>query len=122
MRAGLAFIAIGLMTSAASAEEPTAPVAKAYEIDQAQDVMPWQSPSREALLSERLAALFARDERYGQESHSVGLLDFDPFLYRYCCGINNLKINLVSRGDDKAVVEATFDAGGPQEVEFDIVH
>ncbi len=87
--------------------------------------MPWQSPSREALFTERLAALFARDERYGQESHSVGLLDFDPFLYRYCCGINNLKLNIVSRGDDKAVVEATFDASSPQspqKVEFETVY
>jgi hypothetical protein len=128
MRAlGLAFIAMALATSAAMAEEPTAPVAKAYEIDQGKfeetkGLMPWQSPSREALFSARLAALFARDERYGQESHSVGLLDFDPFLHRYCCGINNLKINLVSRGDANAVVEATFDAGGEQKVEFETVY
>lgn len=128
MRAlGLALIAMALATSAAAADEPTAPVAKAYAIDQGKfedtnGLMPWQSPSREALFSARLAALFARDERYGQDSHSVGLLDFDPFLYRYCCGVNNLKINLVSRSDAKAVVEATFDAGGPQKVEFETVY
>jgi hypothetical protein len=124
MRAlALAFIAMAPTISAAAAEEPTAPVAKAYEIDQAaKDFLPWESPSREALFSERLAALFARDERYGQESHSVGLLGFDPFLYRYCCGVDNLKIDLVSRGDDKAVVEARFDAGGPQRIEFDVVY
>ena len=124
---GLAFIAITLATRAASAEEPTAPVAKAYEIDQGKfeytnGLMPWQSPSREALFSARLDALFARDERYGQDSHSVGRLGFDPFLYRRCCGVNNLKINLVSRSDAKAVVEATFDAGGEQKVEFETVY
>jgi hypothetical protein len=122
----LASIAILLATTAASAEEPTAPVEKAYQIDQGgfeatKGLMPWQSPSLETLFSKRMAALFARDERYGQESHSVGLLDFDPMLGRYCCGIKNLKLKIVSRADDKAVVEATFD-GGAQKVLFETVY
>jgi hypothetical protein len=99
-------IAILLAASAASAEEPTAPVAKAYEVDGGafdvtKGLMPWESPSREALFSSRLAALFARDELYGHEAHSVGLLDFDPLLNRQCCGIQALKLKcrLARRGE-----------------------
>jgi len=110
-RVGIATAAF-LLVSAASAEEPTAPVAKAYEIefDRAGPnvwLAPWEGPSREALFSARLAALFARDQRYGHESHGVGLLDFDPFLPKGNIGKDELKLRVVSREGGKAVVEAT---------------
>ena len=123
---GCAMVVAFVVTAAAASDDPTTPVAKAYEIDVG-DVavtkgrMPWEEPSREALFSERLAALFARDERYGGESHSVGLLAFDPFLGRQCCGMSDLKLRIVSRAEDRAVVEAKFQGSGPQSAEFDTV-
>ena len=121
-----AAIAVMLATSAAAAEEPTAPVAKAYAIDGGafdvtKGVMPWEGPSREALFSARLAALLVRDERYGREAHSVGLLEFDPFLNRQCCGVGDLKLKVVSQTGAKAVVEATFQSVGAQKVLFETI-
>jgi hypothetical protein len=121
MRAIVIVVAALLVASAEAADDATAPVAKAYEIDATDGRMPWESPSRENLFSERLAALFARDERYGWESHSVGLLTFDPFLGRQCCSMSDLKLKVVSRSDNKAVVEATFQGYGPQGAAFDVV-
>lgn len=122
---GLSVALASFPATAAAPEDPAAPVAKAYEIDigdaAANGRMPWEGPSREALFSERMAAAFARDERYGRESHSVGLLAFDPFLGRQCCGMSDLKLRIVSRANDKAVVEATFQGYGPQRAEFDTV-
>lgn len=122
---GFAAFALVLAASAAQAEEPSAFVAKAYDLDLAspdvtKGLMPWDEPSREKLFSKRLAGLFARDARYGRESHGVGLLDFDPFLSRQCCAAPKLKITTVSKTPDKAVVVAKFEGAGPAGVEFDL--
>ncbi len=123
---GWAALALALACSAAeAAEEPSAFITKAYERDLAsaenyKDLMPWDEPAREKWFSRRLAELFARDARYGQESHSVGLLDFDPFLGRQCCAAPKLKITTLSKSGDKAVVVAKFEGAGPAGVEFDL--
>jgi hypothetical protein len=118
-----------MLATAAWAEEPAAPVVKAYdiEIDRVGPndwLAPWEGASREVLFSARLAALFARDQRYGQESHSVGLLGFDPLMPLGNISKDRLKLRVVSRDGEKAVVEATIqDYGGrpAQKVMFETV-
>jgi hypothetical protein len=122
---GWAALALALAASAAEAEEPSAFVTKAYERDLAtfevtKGLMPWDEPSRGKLFNRRLSELFARDARYARESHSIGLLDFDPFLARQCCAASKLKITTLSKSGDKAVVVAKFDGAGPAGVEFDL--
>ena len=110
----LAVVVTVLASSAALAEEPTAPVAKAYEIEKGQldDIKahkrgPLDSPFREALFTERMAALVARNARC-EEKGQICSLDFDPFINGQCCGLSNLKLQVASRAGSRAVVVATF--------------
>ena len=112
----------------ALAADPKDPVTRAYRIEAqglkaTQNVKPpWFEPHRQVLLSKRLAALFARDEKYGRESEGVGLLDWDPFINGQDGELKGLAIRTITQAVDKSTVEATFVSFRKrQSVMFDLV-
>lgn len=79
--------ALGCASPALAAEPtPDATVRKAYEITQRTLAggsgvePPWRPPHRDLLFSKGLAALFARDDLYMEESGDIGHVEADPFL------------------------------------------
>src|SRR4051812_40264020 len=91
-------LAIFAASCPAVADEHTDPVTRAYRIeaaslkDASKTPPPWSKQSRDALFSARLAALFARDDKYQKEAEGVGLLDWDPFLNGQDGELKNLSI------------------------------
>lgn len=63
---------------------PDATVRKAYEVTQktldGSGQPPWRPPHRDTLMSRSLAALFARDDLFQDESGDIGHVGADPFI------------------------------------------
>jgi hypothetical protein len=113
-------LSFGLLHAAAGhAAEPTpdATVRKAYTVTQKTldggGEPPWRPPHRDALMSKSLAALFARDDRYQDESGDIGHIGADPFIQGQDGEVKNLKVT-VTQGPaaGKALVTASFRSFG----------
>lgn len=115
--------------TAAGAAEPTpdATVRKAYEITRkildGGGEPPWRPPHRDALLSKGLAALFARDDLYQDESGEMGHIGADPFIQGQDGEVKNLKLAVTrAPAAGKAQVTARFVSfGKPVSVVFSLV-
>ena len=130
MRIVPSFILLAMLLDPALAQaaSPADPVTRAYKIEiegqknLAKAKPPWFAPYRGQLLTKRLAALFARDEKYGVESGGVGLLDWDPFLNGQDGEFKDLTIKIVSQTEARGVVEARFTSfKSPVSILFDMV-
>jgi hypothetical protein len=108
-----------LLAAAAHAAEstPDATVRKAYAVTQKTldggGEPPWRPPHRDALMSKGLAALFARDDRYQDESGDIGHVGADPFINGQDGELKDLQVGLAgkpSRG--RARVVASFRSFG----------
>ncbi|RXT46477.1 hypothetical protein B6S44_27145 [Bosea sp. Tri-44] len=101
------------------AAEPTpdATVRKAYEVTQKTldggGEPPWRPPHRDALMSKNLAALFARDDRYQDESGDIGHVGADPFINGQDGEVKDLQIGLAGKASrGRARVVASFRSFG----------
>lgn len=116
---GFAIAFSALLPAIALAAEPTpdATVRKAYAVTQKTldggGEPPWRPPHRDALMSKSLAALFARDDRYQDESGDIGHVGADPFIQGQDGEVKNLKVT-VTQGPagGKALVTASFRSFG----------
>lgn len=118
-RAGFAIVLSGLLSTQTFAAEstPDATVRKAYEVTQKTldggGEPPWRPPHRDALLSRSLAALFARDDRYQDESGTIGHVGADPFIQGQDGEVKNLKVTVTQApAAGKALVTASFRSFG----------
>lgn len=100
--------------AAGAAAEPTpdATVRKAYEITRktlaggSGVAPPWRPPHRDRLFSKSLAALFARDDLYMEESGGIGHVEADPFINGQDGEVKELRISRagkVARGQARVV-------------------
>lgn len=113
-------VSFGLLhTAAAHAAEPTpdATVRKAYEVTQktldGSGEPPWRPPHRDALMSRSLAALFARDDRYQDESGDIGHVGADPFIQGQDGEVKELQVKLAGKASQgRARVIASFRSFG----------
>lgn len=101
------------------AAEPTpdATVRKAYQITQktldGSGEPPWRPPHRERLFSKSLAAMFARDDRYQDESGEIGHVAADPFIQGQDGEVRDLRIAVTQPpAGGKAQVTARFRSYG----------
>ncbi len=70
---------------------------------------PWRPPHRDKLLSKSLAALFARDDLYQQESGEMGQIGADPFIDGQDGEVKNLSVVVTQKpADGRALVTASF--------------
>lgn len=116
-----ALLATGLMLAsvAGHAAEPTpdATVRKAYVITQKTldggGEPPWRPPHRDALMSKSLAALFARDDLFQDESGDIGHVGADPFINGQDGELKDLQVGLAGRPSrGRARVVASFRSFG----------
>ena len=71
-------------------------------------------------LSPRLRALVDADQKEAQGE--VGRLDFDPIINAQDWKLSGLKVTLVSRSGDNAMVDATFhNLDGDEQIRFTLV-
>ncbi|MCV9939374.1 YbjP/YqhG family protein [Boseaceae bacterium BT-24-1] len=120
MRSVLAASGLMLASALGHAAEPTpdATVRKAYEVTQKTldgggGEPPWRQPHRDALMSRSLAALFARDDLFQDESGDIGHVGADPFINGQDGELKDLQVGLAgkpSRG--RARVVASFRSFG----------
>jgi hypothetical protein len=118
-----------LHAAAAFAAEPTpdATVRKAYAATQKTldggGEPPWRPPHRDQLMSKSLAALFARDDRYQDESGEIGHIGADPFIQGQDGEVKNLKVTVTQPpAGGKALVTASFRSfGKPVTVQFKMI-
>jgi hypothetical protein len=83
---------------------------------------PWRPPYRDSLMSEKLAALFPRDDQYMEESGDEDDIGSDPFISGQAGDIKKLRITVGSRRGDAATVFADFVSLGDRvRVEFAMV-
>ena len=81
----------------------------------------FRPPHRDRLLTRRLAALFATDDRYMEESGDQGNLDFDPAANSQDPDVSNCLKPLPRRGAAERV-QATFGANSHRmTVDFEII-
>ena len=105
---------------------PRGPVEEAYAITiktlAAKGKAPppaWRPPHRDRLMSQSLAALFARDDLYQEESGEMGQIGADPFLSGQDGEIKKLSFDTIPVAAGKATVLANFRSfGKPVTVEF----
>lgn len=70
---------------------------------------PWRPPHRDKLMSKSLAALFARDDLYQDESGEMGQIGADPFINGQDGEVKNLHVAVTEKpANGKAQVTATF--------------
>ncbi len=130
----LACLALGLMAggsalhAAPDGAGPTAPVQEAYRLEELSladgkaNQPPWAAAHRDGLLSPGLAALFAADDRFEEESQGVGNLDWDPFINGQDGEVKGLVLHAAEAADGKARVTATFmSLKAKQSVDFNLV-
>lgn len=73
----------------------------------------WRPPHRDRLLSKGLAALFARDDLYQDESGEMGNIGADPFLNGQDGEVKNLRIVVIGKpAAGQALVTASFQSLG----------
>lgn len=73
----------------------------------------WRPPHRDTLLSKSLAALFARDDLYQDESGEMGNIGADPFLNGQDGEVKSLRIVVTGKpADGRALVTASFQSFG----------
>lgn len=82
----------------------------------------WRPPHRDRLMSESLAALFARDDLYQDESGDMGQIGADPFLNGQDGEIRKLSFDTIPVAAGKATVVANFRSfGKPVIVQFQML-
>ncbi|WP_439495888.1 DUF3828 domain-containing protein [Bosea sp. (in: a-proteobacteria)] len=70
---------------------------------------PWQPPHRDRLMSKDLAALFARDDLYQDESGEIGHLGADPFISGQDGEVKSLRVVVTEApAAGRALVTASF--------------
>lgn len=130
----LAFAATGLfaflaISARAGDDVPRGPVEEAYAITikalaakGKAPPPPWRPPHRDRLLSKSLAALFARDDLYQEESGDMGQIGADPFLNGQDGEVKKLSLDTIPVAAGKATVVANFRSfGKPVVVQFQMV-
>lgn len=130
-RLRLALLLCGLLAATPGhAAEPTpeATIRKSYAVTQAglkgeRDATPWLKPHRDLLFSRSLAALFARDQQFQDESGDMGHIGADPFIQGQDGEVKNLRVATTQApSGGKAVVTAQFRSfGKPVAVTFRMV-
>ena len=105
---------------------PSGPVKDAYAITvrtlSGSGKPPWRPPHRDKLMSSSLAALFARDDLYQDESGEIGHVDADPFISGQDGEVKKLSLDTIPVAAGKATVQATFRSfGKPVTVLFKMV-
>ncbi|CAH1671478.1 conserved exported hypothetical protein [Hyphomicrobiales bacterium] len=121
--------AVLAVSARAGDDVPRGPVEEAYAITikmlAAKGKAPppaWRPPHRDRLMSQSLAALFARDDLYQDESGEMGQIGADPFLNGQDGEIKKLSFDTIPVAAGKATVFATFRSfGKPAAVEFKMV-
>lgn len=83
----------------------------------------WRPPHRDMLMSRSLAALFARDDLYQDESGEMGNIGADPFLNGQDGEVKNLRVVATGKpADGLAFVTASFQSlGKPVKVPFRMI-
>ena len=108
---------IGLVAASAipaQAEDatPRGPVADAYAITiktlAGKGQPAWRPPHRDKLMSRELAALFARDDIFQEESGDMGQIGADPFLNGQDGEIKKLSLDTIPVAAGKATVVASW--------------
>ena len=83
---------------------------------------PWRPPHRDKLMSKSLAALFARDDLYQDESGEMGQIGADPFLNGQDGEVKKLSLDTIPVAAGKATVIASFRSfGKPVAVQFRMI-
>lgn len=119
-------IAVSTAPVRADDVSPRGPVAEAYAITvktlKGTGKPAWRPPHRDRLMSRELAALFARDDLYQEESGEMGQIGADPFLNGQDGEIKKLSLDTIPVGPGKATVIASFRSfGKPVAVQFRMV-
>ncbi|SIQ65238.1 DUF3828 domain-containing protein [Bosea sp. TND4EK4] len=107
-------------------EVPRGPVEEAYAVTiktlSAKGKAPppaWRPPHRDKLMTRSLAALFARDDLYQEESGEMGQIGADPFLNGQDGEVKKLSFDTIPVAAGKATVLANFRSfGKPTVVAF----
>ncbi len=118
--------AFAAVSARAGDDVPRGPVEEAYAITikmlAAKGKAPppaWRPPHRDKLMSKGLAALFARDDLYQEESGDMGQIGADPFLNGQDGEIKKLSFDTIPVAAGKATVMANFRSfGKPVTVEL----
>ncbi|MDX3807999.1 DUF3828 domain-containing protein [Bosea thiooxidans] len=125
---GSAAIGLLLATAPSFADNttPSGPVKDAYAVTvktlAGRGSPAWRPPHRDKLLSKSLAALFARDDLYQEESGDMGQISADPFLNGQDGEVRKLSLDTIPVAAGKATVQATFRSfGKPVSVLFQMV-
>lgn len=121
--------AVLAVSARAGDDVPRGPVEAAYAITikvlAAKGKAPppaWRPPHRDKLMSQSLAALFARDDLYQDESGDMGQIGADPFLNGQDGEIRKLSFDTIPVAAGKATVLANFRSfGKPVVVEFRMI-
>lgn len=121
--------AVLAISARASDDVPRGPVEEAYAITArilaAKGKAPppaWRPPHRDRLMSRSLAALFARDDLYQDESGEMGQIGADPFRGGQDGDVKKLSLDTIPVAAGKATVLASFRSfGKPVAVEFRMV-
>jgi len=118
LRIMLVCLGLAQVAAAHSAEStPDATVRKAYAVTQKTleggGEPPWRPPHRDQLMSRSLAALFARDDRYQDESGEIGHIGADPFIQGQDGEVKSLAVTVTQApAGGKALVTARFRSFG----------
>lgn len=124
---GLAgLVAMSVAPAGADDATPRGPVADAYAITirtlAGKGQPAWRPPHRDRLMSRELAALFARDDLYQEDSGEIGQIGADPFLNGQDGEIKKLSLDTVPVAAGKATVVASFRSfGKPVTVQFRMI-
>jgi hypothetical protein len=116
LQAVFAFAIIVGSSVRAAEPSPEAPVREAYAVTirqlapNARNVAPpWRPPHRDKLMSKSLAALFARDDLFQEESGDIGHIDADPFISGQDGEVKNLRVTVTEPpANGKALITASF--------------
>ena len=123
--AALAFLLAAGLSQAAD-KTPSGTVMDAYAVTRktlaSSGPPPWRPPHRDKLMSKGLAALFARDDLYQDESGEMGQIGADPFLNGQDGEVKKLSFDTLPVAAGKATVLANFRSfGKPVVVEFRVL-
>ena len=121
--------AFAVISARAGDDVPRGPVEEAYAVTVKTlsakgktPPPPWRPPHRDKLMSKSLAALFARDDLYQEESGDMGQIGADPFLNGQDGEIKKLSFDTLPVAAGKATVVANFRSfGKPVAVQFQMV-
>lgn len=122
----MGLVAASAIPAQAEDATPRGPVADAYAITikalAGKGQPAWRPPHRDKLMSRELAALFARDDLYQEESGDMGQIGADPFLNGQDGEIKKLSLDAIPVAAGKATVAASFRSfGKPVAVQFKMI-